>query len=99
MNWREALVHSFDQVTAAGGLYALEFEYCFERRGRSRERQYRILWSNRLAAVSTKKGATVQFECGTIRTGREADSVAAVAEVLDYLARLRENKSPSRIAA
>ena len=99
MNWRKALTESFEHVTATGGLYALEFDYCFERRGSSRDRHYRVIWSNRLAAGTGRKGCLLKGQYGTIRTGPTADSVLAVAEILAYLSKLREEKNAKLIAA
>ena len=89
--WRERLRDSLDFVQAEGGLFALDLEYCTDRK-RKRARCYRLLWTNRLAA-ETKAGRLVRHEGGVLRTGPASETMSAVVEALTELHQIRERQS------
>jgi hypothetical protein len=91
--WRELLCEAFDFVQAEGGLFALDLEYCTDRK-RRRVRCYRLLWTNRLAA-ETKAGRLLRHEGGVLRTGPISETMSAVAEVLAELRQIREQQRDS----
>ena len=99
MSWQETLQESFDQVTAVGGLYALDVDEYVERQGRRRVWRYRIRWSNRITSMTSVHGRLLIGEGGVIRTGLAKLLVEAVAEVLEQLGHLRCRKRSRRRAA